>query len=156
MTYIVRGLPAASFTHLFGLPDDELAQHRTKRVVADAPNSYPDRIGLRDAEPGEVLLLLNYTHQSTTSPYHASHAIYVREGASETGEAFDKVPEVMTRRLLSLRGFDQNDMIVSAKVVPGAEADPVIREMLRDPDIRYIHAHNAAEGCYHGLIERSG
>lgn len=155
MTYRISGLPSASFTHLFGLSDADLAQHKALRVVADAPHAFPDRIGLRDAEPGETLLLVNYTHQPTSSPYHASHAVFVREGATESGESLDKVPDVMARRLLSLRGFDTDDKIVAAQVVPGAEADPIIRTMFNNPGVRYIHAHNAAEGCYHGLIERA-
>ena len=47
---------------------------------------------MRDIEPGETALLLNYTHQPAGTPYRASHAIFVREGATAVYEAVDEVP----------------------------------------------------------------
>ena len=41
---------------------------------------FPDRIELRDAEPGERLILVNYVHQPADTPYRASHAVFVLEG----------------------------------------------------------------------------
>ncbi|NKF24493.1 DUF1203 domain-containing protein [Solimonas sp. C16B3] len=32
-------------------------------------------------QPGETALLLNDTHQNADTPYRASHAIFIREGA---------------------------------------------------------------------------
>jgi Protein of unknown function (DUF1203) len=48
MGFRIKGLPAAPFQHLFGLPDDELAHHGAKRYVADQRPGFPDRIELRD------------------------------------------------------------------------------------------------------------
>ena len=155
MSYRITGLSPAPFAHLFGLPDAELAKHGAERVTAHAPNTYPDRIEMRDADAGETLLLLNHQHQPANSPYQSSHAIYVIEGASQTYSAVDEVPDVMTRRLLSLRGFNGADKIVDGRVVAGEDANATIRDMLRNDDIRYIHAHNAGHGCYSGLIERA-
>lgn len=154
MSYRISGLSPAPFAHLFGLSDDDLAKHGAERVTAHAANTYPDRIEMRDADVGETLLLLNHTYQTAHSPYHGTHAIYVIEGATQTYEAVDEVPEVMSRRLLSLRGFNDADKIADGRVVPGTEADATIRDMLRNEDIRYIHAHNAGHGCYSGLVER--
>lgn len=155
MSYVVRGLPAADFSHLYGLSDAELATHGAERVVADAPNAFPDRIEMRDAKVGETLLLLNYTHQPAASPYKSSHAIFVIEGATQTYEAKDCIPDVMGHRLLSLRGFNAADKIADGRVVAGADADQTIRKMLQNKDIRYIHAHNAGHGCFAGYIERA-
>jgi hypothetical protein len=154
MSFKISGLSPAPFMHLYGLSDAALAAHGVERVIADAPNCYPDRIEMRDAEVGEALLLLNHLHQPAASPYRASHAIYVIEGATQTYSAVDEVPEVMAHRLLSLRGFDADHKIADGRVVPGAEADAAIREILEDKRVRYIHAHNAGHGCYSGLIER--
>ena len=142
MTYRITGLSPAPFAHLFGLSDTELAQHGAERVTAHAPNTYPDRIEMRDADVGETLLLLNHQHQPANSPYQSSHAIYVIEGASNTYDAVDEIPEVMSRRLLSLRGFNAADKIADGRVVQGTDADATIRDMLRNDDIRYIHAHD--------------
>ncbi len=130
MSYRITGLSPAPFAHLFGLPDAELAKHGAERVTAHAPNTYPDRIEMRDADAGETLLLLNHQHQPANSPYQSSHAIYVIEGASQTYSAVDEVPDVMTRRLLSLRGFNGADKIVDGRVVAGEDADATIRQFI--------------------------
>jgi hypothetical protein len=62
MTFRVTGLSPEPFLHLYGLPDAALARHRVRRIVADHVPGYPDRIELRDAQPGEIVLLVNYTH----------------------------------------------------------------------------------------------
>lgn len=155
MSYRITGLSPERFAPLFGKSDADLAALGVERVIADAPNCYPDRITLRDAEVGESLLLLNHEHQPANSPYRARHAIFVIEGATETYDATGEIPPVMRHRLLSLRGFNATDKIEDGRVVPGTEADVAIRNMLRNENIRYIHAHNAGHGCYAGLITRA-
>ena len=153
MNYTVHGLSPDPFTPLYGLTDDELAKRRTRRVVVDGPG-FPERVELRDAEPGETLLLVNFEHQSADTPYRSSHAIYVREGAAEAWSG-DLLPEVMRKRLLSLRGFSADGMMVDADVVEGREAEPVIERLFADPAVAYIHAHYARPGCYAARIDRS-
>lgn len=155
MSYRITGLSPAPFAPLFGKSDAELSDLGVERIIADAPDCYPDRITLRDAEVGESLLLLNHQHQPAQSAYQSSHAIFVLEGAEAAYEAVDEIPPVMAHRLLSLRGFNAADKIEDGRVVPGAEADAAIRDMLDNDRIRYIHAHNAGHGCYSGLIERA-
>ena len=53
MDYRITGLSPEPFRHLFGLPDDALAAHGAIRYIADAAPGFPDRIELRDAQPGE-------------------------------------------------------------------------------------------------------
>ena len=105
MAFRVTGLSPHQFRHLFGLPDDELANHGAKRYVADTKPGYPDRIEVRDAEPGETLLLLNYIHQPADNPYHASHAIFVREGAEAAYDRTNEIPDALRLRQISLRAF---------------------------------------------------
>ncbi len=84
MTFRILGLSPEPFQHLFGLSDEALAAHGAIRITADNKPGYPDRLEMRDAEPGETLLLLNHISQPANTPYRASHAIFVREGASQT------------------------------------------------------------------------
>ena len=153
MNYTVRGLSAEPFRPLYGLNDEELATHLARRVVVDGPG-FPERVELRDAEPGETLLLVNFEHQDADTPYRSSHAIYVREGATEAWSG-NHLPEVMRKRLLSLRGFSGDGMMIDADVVEGSEAEPVIERLLGDPRIDYIHAHYARPGCYAARIDRA-
>jgi hypothetical protein len=155
MSFRVTGLPAAPFRHLYRLSDDELAKHGAIRAIADEKPGFPDRIEMREAEPGEAVLLVNYVHQPAATPYRSSHAIFVLEGAERTYDRVDEVPEVMRGRLLSLRAFDAAGMMLDADVVDGARIEGVIERFFADPKIAYIHVHNAKRGCYSGRIDRA-
>lgn len=155
MSFRITGLDSAPFSHLYGLSDAELAAHGAKRYIADKKPGFPDRIEMRDGEPGESFLLLNHVCQPAETPYRATHAIFVREGATDTYNRVDEVPEVMRVRLLSLRAYDATGMMLDADVIDGAEIEPVIARLLANSDVSYIHAHNAKRGCYSGCIERA-
>jgi hypothetical protein len=155
LQFRISGLSAEPFRHLFGLSEQELARHGAVRYVVDAKPGYPDRIELRDVEPGQTVLLVNYTHQPVESPYRSSHAIFVREGAEETFDRVDEVPESMRLRLLSLRAFDAKGMMLDADVIEGREIETVVARMFADPNVAYIHVHNAKRGCYAARIDRA-
>ena len=109
---------------------------------------------MRDAAVGETVLLLNHTSQPADTPYRATHAIFVREGASNRYDTTGEVPEVMRMRLLSLRAFDAEAMMLDADVVPGSDVEHAIERMFAAPAVSYIHVHNAKQGCYSGRIDR--
>ena len=153
MPFTVQGLSPEPFIPLYGLDDSELVARRARRVVVDGPG-YPERIELRDAEPGETLLLVNFEHQGADTPYRSTHAVYVREGATERWSG-GRLPEVMRRRLLSLRGFSAEGMMTDADVAEGTVAEPLIERLFGDERIAYIHAHYARPGCYAARIDRA-
>jgi hypothetical protein len=155
MAFRITGLSPEPFRRLFGLPDDELARLGVKRYVADKTPGFPCRVEMRDAEPGETVLLLNHVCQPADTPYRASHAIFVREGAAAAYDRVDEVPAVMRARLLSLRAFDADGMMLDADIVEGAAVEPLIARLLADADVSYIHAHYAKRGCYSGRIDRA-
>ena len=155
MSFRINGLGSEPFQHLYGLKDEELARHGARRYVANRKPGFPDRIEVRDAEPGESLLLVNYVHQPASTPYRASHAIFVREGATETYDRIDEVPEVMRFRPISLRAFDQADLMVDADLVEGRDLKDLIALFLSNPHVDYLHAHYAKRGCYAARIERA-
>jgi hypothetical protein len=155
MSFRITGLSPHPFRHLFGLSDEELAKHGAKRYVADSSPGYPDRIEVRDAEPGETLILLNYIHQPADNPYRASHAIFVREGAETPYDRTNEIPDALRLRQISLRAFDADDLMVDADVVDGRDMESVIERFFADPHVAYIQAHYAKRGCYAARIDRS-
>jgi hypothetical protein len=155
MSFRISALPAAPFAHLYGLPDEELRRHGAVRRIADRHPGFPCRVSLEDADIGDSLLLLNYEHQAADSPYRASHAIYVREGAREAHPAVGEVPRQLRSRLLSVRAYDEAGMMVVAEVVEGAALEGVIDVMLARPEIAYLHLHNAKPGCYAARVDRA-
>jgi hypothetical protein len=59
------------------------------------------------------------------------------------------------RKAISLRAFDVDDMMIDADVVPGTEVEASVLRLLQNPRTRYLHAHNAARGCFAARIDRS-
>jgi len=126
------GLPSEPFAPLFALSDAALAERQSVRQIVDAPNSFPCRVSLTDAAPGETVVLTNYEHQPAASPYRSRHAIFVREGEISY-DAVDTVPEQLRRRILSVRAFDDAGMIVGAELVDGKALEGAIAQLLGDP-----------------------
>jgi hypothetical protein len=155
MSFRITGLDPAPFAHLYGLSDEALAAHGARRYVADKAPGFPDRIELRDLSPGETCLLLNHAHQPADTPYRASHAIFVREGAERAYEAVDEIPQVLRVRPLSLRAFDADHMMVDADLVEGQAVEGLIERLLANAEVAYIQAHYARRGCDAARIERA-
>ncbi|WP_210410487.1 DUF1203 domain-containing protein [Oceanicola sp. D3] len=124
-------------------------------MTVNAQPGFPDRITMEDVPKGETVLLLNHTCMPKPSPYRTSHAIFVREGARKPYDATGEVPQVMHRRMLSLRGFDHTGMMLEADLAEGDAIAEAILRLFSNRAITEIHAHNAARGCYSGLITRA-
>ena len=155
MSYRIKGLPAERFDHLFALSDAELVKHGcVRRIADDRRPGYPCRISLTDAQPGDELLLLNYEHLCVESPYRMRFAIYVRKG-ERTYDRIDEVPEQLRRRMLAVRSFDGNGMMVECELVDGPVLEGAIDRLFADPSAEYLHVHYAAPGCYAARIERA-
>lgn len=155
MTYRITGLDPKAFAHLAGASDAVLAAHDAVRVTADTAPGFPCRITLTDAKPGETLILLNHISHDCATPYRSSYAIYVREDGAAKADYRDCVPPVFVGRPLGLRAFDAAGMLKAAALALPGQADAKIREVFANPDIAYIHAHNAAHGCFAAKVERA-
>jgi hypothetical protein len=142
------GIDPLQFEHLFSLSDEQLKRHAAQRRFADESPGYPCRVSLEDAVIGEELLLLPYVHQPASSPYRASGPILVRRGARQTRLPAGEVPSYVASRLISVRAYDTDHMIVSASVCEGVNTGHEINEHFRRVDVAYIHLHNAKRGCF--------
>src|SRR3954462_9725069 len=143
MNFRILGLPSGDFTHLFGLSDAELAAQGGVRRVADG--NYPCRVSLTDSEPGDELLLVNYEHHPVDSPYRMRFAIYVREG-DRTYDRVNEIPEQLRTRMLAVRSFDENGMMVARSLAEGRELEAAIEQLLAPSNAAYLHVHFAAAG----------
>ena len=149
MTYRILPLPLAPFQTLFALSDIELGQQGARRMIAYAPHAAPCRVSLRDAEPGERLILLNHRHlDHAASPYRGDGPIFVREAAIEAAPIEGLVPDMLRRRLLSIRVYDADWMMIDADVANGTELDARLRAAFAAPATAEIHLHTARRGCY--------
>lgn len=155
MSFRISGLEPNRFSHLFHRSDEELAAAGALRYRATDKPGFPCRVSLEDVEPGESVLLLNYTHLDTATPYRASHAIFVGENSQPAILAIGEIPESIRTRLMSVRAFDAHGMMLDAEVVEGASMQPVIENMLENSSVEFLHLHNARRGCYAARVDRA-
>ncbi len=152
MAFRILGLPAEKFTDLFNLSDVDLAARGGVRRTVDG--KYPCRVSLTDSQPGEELLLINYEHHAVESPYRMRFAIFVREG-DQTFDKVNEIPEQLRNRVLAVRSFDADAMMVDNRLVDGNEIEPVLEKMLAPSNVDYLHIHFAAAGCYAARVQRA-
>ena len=154
MNFQVLALPETEFQALYGLSDAELARRGVRTTIASSSFGYPCRVSMRDADAGARMFLLNYEHQPANSPYRSTHAIYVQDGAVRSDVSVNSVPDVLRARLLSVRAFDADGMMIDADVVEGNDAASVFQRLLANDKAAYLHVHNAKRGCYAARVER--
>lgn len=156
MPFQITGLDPAPYRPLFDLDADALLSVGARRVVADEPDAFPCRVSLTRAEVGEELLLVHHVHQPVvTSPYRAAGPIFVARCGKEPAVYRDELAPILRDRLLSLRAYDPDALMVDADVAEGDAALDVIRRFLDNPAVAYVHAHFARRGCFAARIDRA-
>jgi Protein of unknown function (DUF1203) len=155
MSYRISGLDRKPFAGLFDLDDAALSEHGAVRVTAGADKGWPCRISLEDAKAGEELILLNHVSHDVATPYRSAYAIYLRRSAGESAKYVDETPPVFEGRSMAFRAFDRDGMLRNAALALPGQADAKIRELFASDEIAYIHAHNAAHGCFAAKVERA-
>ena len=154
-SFRLSGIDHEQFEPLFRLSDNELAEAGAVRRVATAGFGFPCRISLEDAAEGDELLLLRWEHQPAASPYRSSGPIFVRRGARRKVLDPGELPPYVTRRLMSVRAYDADHMMIDAGVCEGALVAADIRRRFEDERVAYIHLHNAARGCFSCRVDRA-
>jgi len=152
MSFRIQGLPAERFADLFTLSDEALRARGAVRRVAE--HGAPCRVSLTDATPGDEVILVNYEHHPVGSPYRMRFAIYVRQG-EEQYDAIDQIPEQLRSRMLAVRAFDSDAMMVGWELIDGQQVEQAIERMFANPATAYLHVHFAAPGCYAARVERA-
>jgi hypothetical protein len=151
----IVGLPVAQFEPFYSLSEAELAEKGARRLTVDAKPGFPCRVSLQDAEVGEHVILFPFVHHDVDSPYRASGPIFVRENARSANLAAGEIPEVVVNRVMSVRAYDENGMMLNGEVISGREMKARIKELFANSKINYLHLHNAGAGCYSCKVERA-
>ena len=139
MTFRITGLSPEPFQRLFGLPDDESGQAgrqtlcRRQAAGLSMPGRDARRRAGRDGAAAQPRLPAG-RHALSRVARH----LHAQGRAKPPLTAIDEVPAVMRARLLSLRAFDADGMMVDADVVDGAAVEPLIARLLANAD-RQLH-----------------
>lgn len=152
----VLPLSSDQFAHLYGRSDDDLRALGVIAEIADSQPGFPCRVTLSHAAPGTRMLLVNHVHQPADTPFRASHAIYVRDGAADIALAAGELPDVFRRAtVLSVRAFDAAGMLRTAELIDSAEAARTFEDLLARDDVAYLHVHFAKYGCFAARVVRT-
>jgi Protein of unknown function (DUF1203) len=141
---------AERFRHVvtddFGYPIERFERDRT----------YPCRHCLREASAVNGMLLLSYQTPKPKSVYGQPTAIFLCALACERFERSDAIPDIVRHRLVSLRAFRSDGMMIydANQLVEGCH-DAVVREIFSREDVAFINAHTAKAGCMLCHIERA-
>jgi Protein of unknown function (DUF1203) len=147
-TFTILPLAAADAEHLRQLPDPIVH-------VADESPGYPCRACLRDAEVGDELILVSHDPFALDSPYRSASPIFVHRHPCEADTATGEIPAQLERRLLSVRAFDADEMMIDARVDAGTALASILGEMFADASTDVVHVHNATRGCWAARVERA-
>lgn len=139
---------------------DRLRAAGGPRHVADATPGYPCRQCLRDAEPGDELILVSHDPFATDSPYRSASPVFLH--AESCGEPVARaagtgaIPDQLAVRRLAVRGFDPAAMMLEATIVDGTDLAEALDALFADPRISVAHVHFAERGCWATNVTRSG
>lgn len=143
------------FDPLRALDDAGLRERGIRRLRADGKPGFPCRVSLVDAEIGEEVWLLPFTHHDVATPYRSSGPIFVRVDATTARPEVNEVPAMFRTRLLSIRAYDADAMMIASEVAEGRELEDAIDRAFSDPRVATLHLHNARPGCFNCRVERA-
>lgn len=133
---------------------DELRARGGIAYVADEHPGFPCRQCLRDAEIGEELILTSYDPFDGSSPYRSASPIFLHRHPCRRDDSTE-LPEQLTRRRLSVRAFDDAEMMVDAALIDGDDLAATIDALLENAAVDHVHIHNEPRGCYAARIDRA-
>ena len=141
------------------LPQNHLHEPTTLLKPVTSANSFPCRRCLKDGTPGEHMLLLSYNpfptgNPASGSPYAGPGPIYVHQQPCTPYQCDGSVPEQQRRRLLAVRAYDQDCMMVDFAVVSGEELEGKAAELLVKDGVSFLHVYYAGPGCFAVRIDR--
>jgi hypothetical protein len=150
----IKALPYIQFDYLFSASKAELQNIGAIKMIVDEFPGFPCRVSLQDATIGEEVILLPFQHHKTTSPYQATGPIFIRKDVSEPTLAINEIPTMLLHRLLSLRCYNKEGIMINASVIEGKIVGETFQELFTNKEISYIHIHNAKPGCYNCVVKR--
>lgn len=150
----IKALDYNLFSKYFDMSADELESLDAYLFVADKNPCYPCRVSLQDAEIGETVLAIPYEHHSVQGPYKSTGPIFIRKDAKAASLGVNEIPMMLRHRLLSIRGYSSESLMVEGDTVAGEELQSALEKQFQNGLVEYIHIHNAGPGCFNCEVSR--
>jgi len=143
-TYEITAIPAEVFAAA------RRGESADPIVAMTATGGEPVRCCLRDARPGEQLLLFNYQPPLPAAPYRETGAVFGHaEACPGPDSQGDGYPSDWIGRPQVLRAYDERGWIHPAsRTHDGSDPSAALADILTDPDVVEVHSRNVVYGCY--------
>ena len=118
-------------------------------VTVTATGGEPVRCCLRDARPGEELILFGYEPPLPPSPYREIGAVFAHAAQCEGPGDASQYPNDWIGRPQVLRAYDERGWIHEATTThDGSDPANALADVLAQPGVVQVHSRNIAYGCY--------
>jgi hypothetical protein len=150
-TYRIHAIPSSVLDTVRSTNRDVSGNH-VERITAEGDEAL--RCCLRNARPGEALILFGYEPPLPTSPYREVGAVIAHAQPCPGPQPSlgspdgDRYPPDWYGRPQVLRAYDERGWIREGKLHDGQDPESVIAELLADPEVVQIHSRNVTWGCY--------
>ena len=149
-------LPESVADHVRRELADPFGNHALRPIVVDQESSFPCRVCLEDARPGEEVLLFSYRPLDRPAPHQTLGPVYVHRAPCTPFRPSARLPEVLRRRLVAFRAYDRDaEELIDCDVLEGAALEARLHTVLRNRSVERIHVHFARPGCFACAVERS-
>ncbi|GAA1318712.1 DUF1203 domain-containing protein [Pseudonocardia xinjiangensis] len=146
------------------VPDEVL--HSARNSGADAfgtpvehvtaEGDEPLRCCLRDARPGEEMILFGYEPPIPSSPYREIGAVLAHAEPCAGPDSLERYPPDWYGRPQVLRAYDHRGWIHAATTDhDGRHPEALIAALLAEPGVAQIHSRNRNWGCWMFTITRA-
>ena len=125
-----------------------------RSLIAD--HASPCRVCLRDATPGEAVLLGSYNLPRPRGIYWTPSPIFVHAAPCIPFDAAGTVAPILRGRMISVRAYDADDQCLYdlGHAGDGAGIDAPLARALADPRAAFVNVHTAKPGCLLCRVER--
>lgn len=104
--------------------------------------------------PFPSLTLSPSTSSGCASPYTVPSPIYIHRTPCAKYQCNGSVPEQQRKRLVAVRAYDAEQMMVGCAVVQGEELAGKARELFEDEGVKFLFVYYAGPGCFAVRIDR--
>ena len=154
-TFIIEPIPPAELARIRAAGTDEAGNRLVPQVLTEGHP--PLRCCLREARPGEELLLIAYTPPGTSGPYAERGPVFIHAAPCPGYQTPDLYPPELSHRQQVVRAYDHQGRIADGILAAdGDHATEAIHALLRRPDVSLVHLRNVGYGCYNFAVRRRG
>lgn len=125
------------------------------RPFAAAGRGEPLRCCLRYAQPDEQITLISYAPFDRPSVWTEVGPVYIHAARCAGYAQTDRLPEQLTtgpRVLRTYRADHTMNYGHNTVLTDETELEPIIRRLLREPDVATVHVRALAPQCFHYAV----